>query len=81
MISPYALYYDAVMSSVAVFILFLLGDRRGFLIAEKFILVLIWLAPVSLAYLTRDHDISVMYITYMMLIFSCFRRYRAEVAT
>lgn len=78
MLSPYALYYDAVMSAVALFILFLMGDKRGFLFAERPVLILIWLAPISLSALAGDAAIPIVYPAYMLLIWSCFRRYQAE---
>ena len=79
MVSPYAFHYDAVMSAVAIFILFIRADRSGFLPAERLMLIVSWLAPISLNYLYVNFGFSVVYLSYMMLIFSCFRRYRADI--
>lgn len=76
MISPYAFYYDAPISAIALFLLFRDGQKNGFALGERSIYLFFWMAPVLHLILVERYGIFVLYPAFLMLMWQCYRRFR-----
>lgn len=76
MISPYAFYYDAPISAIALFLLFRDGQRHGFAPGERSIYLFFWMAPILHLILAEKYGIFVLYPAFLMLMWQCWRRLR-----
>jgi hypothetical protein len=76
MISPYAFYYDAPATAIALFLLFRDGMRSGFAAGERSVYLFFWIAPVLHLILTVDGRVFVLYPAFLLLMWQCFRRFR-----
>jgi len=76
MISPYAFYYDATATAIALLLLFRDGMRSGFDVGERSVYLFFWIAPVIHLMLTVDGTIFVLYPAFLLLMWQCFRRLR-----
>lgn len=80
MISPYAFYYDAPATAIALFLLFRDGQRSGFAAGERSAYLFFWIAPVIHLILTVDGRIFVLYPAFLLLMWQCWRRFRRSEA-
>ena len=76
MVSPYAFYYDAPASAIALYLLFRDGQRRGFAPRERTIYLLFWMAPVLHLILADRFGIFILYPAFLLLMWQCWRRFR-----
>jgi len=74
MVSPYAFYYDAPASAMALFLLFRDGQRHGFAPGERTIYLLFWMAPVLHLSLADRFGIFILYPVFLLLMWQVWRR-------
>jgi hypothetical protein len=77
-VSPYAFYCDAAVSAIALFLLYRIGLKTGFLRGERLAYMLIWLAPIIHLQFDEKFSISVLYPSFLILMMSCYRRHLAD---